>query len=133
MITLRQLRAYPVHVTRVTGDKVSRAMPFAAQVEAGNVKLVRGPWNRDYIDELIYFPNGKYKDQVDASSGAYNKLVAEGSPALAIDDMLASGDPAHTAEEHRPFSEDEVEELPEFLKGLVEESRATAAERGRHH
>lgn len=60
---------------KVTGDKVFRAEPFAAQAEARNVFLVAGDWNKAYLDELCGFPNGKYKDQVDASSGACNKLA----------------------------------------------------------
>jgi predicted phage terminase large subunit-like protein len=128
-IFVKQLRGYPVYVQRPTGDKVTRAMPFAAQCEAGNVKLVRGPWNRAYIDELTSFPNGRYKDQTDGSSGAYNKLVAPGRPALAIDDIIASGDPEHAAEEHRPFSDAEIEQLPDFIKGLVESSREVAKEK----
>lgn len=128
-ITVKQLRGFPVFIDRVTGDKVTRSMPFAAQCEAGNVRLVRAPWNRAYLDELIGFPYGKYKDQVDGSSGAYNKLVAPGRPAMTIDDILASGDPEHIAEEHRRFSEQEMTELPEFLRDMVETTRETAKER----
>jgi phage terminase large subunit-like protein len=36
--------------------------------------LARGAWNRDFIDEHETFPAGKYKDQVDAVSGAFNKI-----------------------------------------------------------
>lgn len=54
-----------------SGDKVTRALGLSAQAEAGNVKIVRGPWNRTYLDELCLFPNSTYKDQTDASSGAY--------------------------------------------------------------
>jgi hypothetical protein len=46
-----------------------------AQCEAGTVFLVRGAWNADYIDELCVFPRSTYADQVDASSGAYNRLT----------------------------------------------------------
>jgi predicted phage terminase large subunit-like protein len=50
-------------------------MPFAAQWNAGNVKLLRGPWNAAYLDEMTSFPFGTNDDQVDASSGAFSKLV----------------------------------------------------------
>lgn len=73
--TVRQLAGYDVRVDPVTGDKKVRAHPFAAQAEAGLVRLVRGAWNADYLEELALFPNGKHKDQVDASSGAFNKLT----------------------------------------------------------
>jgi len=73
-----QLAGFVVHVQpeRGDGDKFQRAEPFAAQCEAGNVYLVRGEWNEAYLDELCAFPSGKLKDQVDASSGAFGRLVA---------------------------------------------------------
>jgi predicted phage terminase large subunit-like protein len=60
---------------RATGSKIDRASPFASQAEAGNVFLVRGPWVNDFLDEAELFPNGKFKDQIDAASGAYNELA----------------------------------------------------------
>lgn len=72
---LRRLSRFDVHAERVTGDKETRARPFAAQCEAGNVRLVRGAWNQEFIDELCAFPQGRtHDDQVDAASGAYSKL-----------------------------------------------------------
>lgn len=66
-----------------TGDKVMRAEPYSAQCEAGNVYLVDGVWNADYLDELCLFPSGTFKDQVDASSGAFGRLVrAQSAPPL---------------------------------------------------
>lgn len=75
--TVLNLAGFSVHVDRVTGDKASRAAPFSAQVEAGNVYVLLEDWTDAYIDELHNFdPNaGGYKDQVDASSGAFNKLA----------------------------------------------------------
>lgn len=61
----------------IGGDKVTRAKPFRAQCEAGNVYLVRGAWNEGYLQELENFPVGKNDDRVDGSSAAYNALVAE--------------------------------------------------------
>lgn len=63
-----------------SGDKITRAGPFAAQCEAGNVFIVKGPWNKSYIDELCTFPGGKFKDRVDASSGAFGNLVMTRKP-----------------------------------------------------
>ena len=56
------------------GSKEHRAEPYSAQVEIGNVKILKGAWNQDFIDEHRLFPNGTYKDQVDAAAGAYTKL-----------------------------------------------------------
>lgn len=66
-----------------TGDKFTRAEPFASQCAAGNVDLVEGDWNREYIDELCAFPGANLKDQVDASSGAFGRLIKSGNYTLA--------------------------------------------------
>ena len=73
--TVLNLAGYNIRADRPTGAKEVRAEPFAAQCEAGNVWLAGGAWNQSYIDELISFPHSVYKDQVDASSGAFNKLT----------------------------------------------------------
>lgn len=73
--TIRNLAGYSIHAERPTGDKAVRAEPFAVQVEAGNIRLMRGDWNEAYINEMKNFPVGKYKDQIDGSSGAFNKLA----------------------------------------------------------
>jgi predicted phage terminase large subunit-like protein len=73
--SIRLLAGFNVHREPVTGEKWVRAMPLAAQCEAGNVKLVRGAWNGDFIEELTGFPTGTHDDQVDAASGAFNKLA----------------------------------------------------------
>lgn len=72
---IMMLAGYDVRADSETGDKETRAEPFAAQCEAGNVRLVRGPWNDAYISELCLFPGGAQKDQVDASSGAFGRLI----------------------------------------------------------
>lgn len=75
---IQMLAGYPVHAETATGSKEVRAEPFAAQAEAGNVKVVRGRWNAEYVEELTTFPNGAFDDQVDGSSGAFNKLGTAG-------------------------------------------------------
>lgn len=74
-ISVQQLRGFHVRIERATGGKLIRAQPLAAQCEAGNVKLLRGAWNREFLDELCVFPHGSHDDQVDAASGAFNKLA----------------------------------------------------------
>lgn len=73
-ISARDLATYNVAFATVTGNKVDRAGPFAGQVNAGNVRLLKGDWNQAYLEELEVFPVGTHDDQVDASSGAYNIL-----------------------------------------------------------
>ena len=41
------------------------------------MKVLNGPWLRDFIDEHEKFPMGALKDQVDAAAGAFNKLIAK--------------------------------------------------------
>jgi predicted phage terminase large subunit-like protein len=77
--SVRNLAGFPVYAEKVTGEKQVRAMPFAAQCEARNVKLVRGSWNNAYLEELASFPYGSHDDMVDGSSGAFSKLATTGS------------------------------------------------------
>lgn len=71
---IRRLDGFSVYADRVSKDKIGRAEPFKAQCGAGNVRIVRGHWNVDYINELCAFPYGSNDDQVDGSSGAFNHL-----------------------------------------------------------
>ena len=73
--SLRNLAGFTVKAETVTGDKATRAMPFAAQCEARNVKLVRGSWDMSaFLEEVCSFPYGAHDDQVDAVAGAFAKL-----------------------------------------------------------
>jgi predicted phage terminase large subunit-like protein len=58
-----------------TGDKEYYANPLSSQAQAGNVKLVKGPWINNFLDELDAFPNGSHDDQVDAASKAFFDLT----------------------------------------------------------
>ena len=63
-----------------SGDKETRAKPVSAQAEAGNVKIVRGLWNDEFLRVLENFPAGKHDDEVDAPNGAHENLVTRGAP-----------------------------------------------------
>lgn len=76
--TIRNLAGFRCYADRPTGDKIMRADTFAVQLNAGNVSMLRADWNAEYKRELEYFPYSKYKDQVDATSGAFNMLVKMG-------------------------------------------------------
>lgn len=67
----RRLAGFRIKVTPETGSKFSRADLVAAQANNGNLRLVRGAWNRAFLDELAVFPNGRKDDQVDALSRAF--------------------------------------------------------------
>jgi predicted phage terminase large subunit-like protein len=72
----RLLGGYNFRGERSTGNKADRALPLAAQAEGGTVKLVRGRWNRDFLDEFEAFPFGPHDDVVDATALAFNRLTA---------------------------------------------------------
>jgi predicted phage terminase large subunit-like protein len=73
--TILRLAGYNVQAERPTGDKVLRARPLASMASSGKVRLRAGAWNHDFLHEIQFFPRGRYKDQVDAASGAFNKLT----------------------------------------------------------
>ncbi|OUJ11832.1 phage terminase large subunit [Acetobacter sp. DsW_059] len=70
-----RLAGYRVRAVRETGDKATRAAPFAAQVNAGNVLVQRAPWTAHFLEELSLFPAGGHDDQVDAAAGAFAALA----------------------------------------------------------
>ena len=73
------LPGYTFSGQRATGDKVTRAKPFAAAVANGNVRLIRGDWNTDFVDEMSSFPEARvHDDQVDAATHAFNLCAGLG-------------------------------------------------------
>lgn len=71
----RSLAGYPVAAFPKRANKIVAAGPVSAQVVAGNARMFRGPWNEEFLSELEEFPEGRFDDQVDALSGAYNVLM----------------------------------------------------------
>jgi predicted phage terminase large subunit-like protein len=61
------LTGFRVYADKVTGSKQVRAEPFAAQVQAGNVSVHAADWVPAFLDEAECWPNGRYKDQIDAA------------------------------------------------------------------
>jgi len=88
-ISVANLAGFNVHAERATGDKVTRAQPYAAQVEAGNIYLLKGEWNKYFVDQHHNFPDGQLKDVVDAGAGGFNWLVRNKGGDWA--DVFASG------------------------------------------
>jgi predicted phage terminase large subunit-like protein len=75
---VRRLAGYWVKADVAHRDKVTRAEPWAAQVNAGNVRMVQDMlvdrWNEAFLNTHRVFPTGRNDDDVDAASGAFNKL-----------------------------------------------------------
>lgn len=87
--TVLNLAGHTVHVERVTGDKVTRAGPLSSQAEAGNIELldplgsaVKGtPAREAFLNEAQNFDGVHgFSDQIDAASGAFNKLALAQPP-----------------------------------------------------
>jgi len=80
--TVRNLQGYTCKIEKVTGDKVTRAEPLSCQVEIGNFYVVEGDYlhgQEGAMQQFRMFPNGKLKDMIDATGGAYNKLTTNQS------------------------------------------------------
>lgn len=75
----KQLAGFSVQSSLETGDKVTRAEPFASQVNVGNVLLLDdGTWDSHaLVAEMRHFPNGTHDDQIDALSRAFNELMSK--------------------------------------------------------
>ena len=71
----RKVAGYPARYSVETGSKADRAQGLSAQAEAGNVKLIKAPWNEEFLNEIDVFPMGAYLDQVDAASRAFHELL----------------------------------------------------------
>ncbi len=77
--TIKYLAGFDVHGERPTGDKLTRAKPAAAQASAGNIAVVRGDWNKVFLDNLHNFTgeDGGRDDDVDGFSLAFNRLTLD--------------------------------------------------------
>lgn len=76
--TIANLIGYKVHVVKPTGSKEERATPFSVAMNNGLIHMPHGvdaPWLVKYLNEVGVFPQVHYKDQVDASSHAFNFLA----------------------------------------------------------
>ena len=71
---IKQLAGFAVSAKPVTGDKITRAEPLAAQINVGNVLMLRAAWNDALIDEMRVFPNGTHDDQIDALADGFASL-----------------------------------------------------------
>ena len=116
-ISIRELAGYIVHAHTASGPKLVRAGPLSAQAEAGNVKLVRGPWNKDFIDELHGFTGagGGQDDQVDAAANAFNRLALRPGPMQMWGGGVQPKDPFEGTEKATPTEHD-----PAILEAIAQ-------------
>ena len=78
---ISKMKEFRISSSPETGDKVTRAGPASSQAQAGNIRVVRGPWNDEFFRSVEAFP--METDVVDALSRAYAALLDirdEGAP-----------------------------------------------------
>lgn len=73
-IVTEDLSGWPASAVLPVGSKAERAEPYASQVEAGNVLIVRNGVTKAFLDEHRSFPSGAHDDMVDAASGAFKEV-----------------------------------------------------------
>lgn len=58
-------------------SKIVRFSPFASVAAHKSIKIVRGEWNRAWLDEVCFFTGERknHDDQVDATSSAFNRVA----------------------------------------------------------
>jgi predicted phage terminase large subunit-like protein len=87
----RMLHGFVVRSSPESGSKEDRARPLAAQAELRNLYLLRAPWNDAFVSEACLFPNGEFKDQIDAATRAYARLVGRRPPSTPAAPQIIGG------------------------------------------
>ena len=80
---IKELSGYAIRAVPESGSKESRAEPMAAQWQAGNFDILIAPWNEMYLTQLENFPEGKFKDMVDASANGFAEIETRSRFSLA--------------------------------------------------
>lgn len=75
VIVREDLPGYSARAIKPVGSKAERAEPWAAQVEAGNTRIVKCENTSAFIAEHRSFPTGTHDDMVDAASGSFKDLT----------------------------------------------------------
>lgn len=73
-------KGYRYSFATAGGSKTVKAKNLRKEAEGGNVYLLRGAWNADFLNELCMFPTGNHDDQVDAAANGINKVILEEPP-----------------------------------------------------
>jgi predicted phage terminase large subunit-like protein len=116
------LSGFAVEVERPTGDKYTRALPMSAAAQAGNIKLVHGKWNKEFIDEVEQAgPDERlydHDDQWDAASSAFNYLASHrqvGGPIL-VTRVRSRWDSRFLDDDDDRFQPDREGQLPTVVR-----------------
>lgn len=74
-LTGRELSGFAWWSFPTRQDKIVRARPYSDAWNIGLIKIVRGSWNGQFIECHRQFPNGVFKDEVDAAADAFKRLA----------------------------------------------------------
>jgi predicted phage terminase large subunit-like protein len=66
-----------VELTPPKDDKMTRLMAIQPLLESGRVKLIKGNYTKDFLDQLCMFPNAQNDDMVDTLIYAVTDLLME--------------------------------------------------------
>lgn len=112
---VRMLNRFTPRAKKVTGSKTARAAGFAAQVNAGNVRMVAGPWNAGLLSRLDAFPTeGVPDDEVDAASDSFDELVNQNADVIVGTGEGTEPDPEQQSADHPYKSLLEDNQKPEI-------------------
>ncbi|MFG1417187.1 phage terminase large subunit [Xanthobacter sp. V0B-10] len=85
LIQALKRKAIPVSPIQRDRDKYTRALDVVPSIAAGLVSIPKSaPWKRDFMSEVLAFPDGAHDDQVDPMMDAVSDMC--GSPQLVIPD-----------------------------------------------
>jgi len=105
---------------RTGGAKEIRAQPFAAAAEAGMILVAKANWNAALMDELVTWPKGATKDQVDALAQGYS-FIDKMEDRFFGGDLIASGQGSarDIREEHTKLGDEEIDQLGGDLADII--------------
>lgn len=79
VIVCEDLVGFKAASIKPTTGKEERAEPWGAQIEAGNVVIVKDENTQAFLAEHQAFPSGSHDDMVDAASGAFADVSRPGA------------------------------------------------------
>jgi predicted phage terminase large subunit-like protein len=72
-----RLAGYDAKGKNFKGDKLTRARSLAVQAEAGNVAILKGSWNGEFLSHMHGQPDLPHDDIMDAAAGSFNCTVGD--------------------------------------------------------
>jgi len=86
------LAGFNVKAETQSGSKETRAEPLAGHVEHGHVSVRKDIWTKAFVEELRFFPRGRFVDQADAASSAFNALAPLARAKKRVLDLVVGGE-----------------------------------------